>query len=88
MKIFCLGLGGRGEMELMLSISIGLKERGHEVSIGANPNFESFIEKYNMKFFPFEGSLNMKMSPEAGKIIASSLTICCFTKNKRNVFFF
>ncbi len=50
MKITILTVGSRGDVQPFLALAVGLKEAGHEVNFGANPEFKEFIETRGIKF--------------------------------------
>ncbi len=50
MKITILTVGSRGDVQPFLALAVGLKEAGHEVNFGANPEFKEFIGSRGIKF--------------------------------------
>ena len=58
MKIACVILGTRGDVQPMVALATGLIKKGHEVTICAPPENEELVRRYNCRFEPF--GLNIK----------------------------
>jgi vancomycin aglycone glucosyltransferase len=58
MKIACVVLGTRGDVQPMIALATGLIKKGHEVIICAPPEHEEMARRYNCRFEPF--GLNIK----------------------------
>jgi len=62
--------GTRGDTQPYLALGIGLQRAGHQVTVAAGANYESFIRQYGLDFAPmradFAGMLN---SPEAQRVL-------------------
>ncbi len=86
MKIACVILGTRGDVQPMVALADGLIKRGHEVVICAPPENEELISRVNCRFVPFgpspkkaakenpgrqKGGLTAKISPKEGKKVIS-----------------
>jgi vancomycin aglycone glucosyltransferase len=82
MKIACVILGTRGDVQPMVALSEGLMKNGHEVIICAPPENEELARRYNCKFFAFgpgikkeirdnpekqKGGVAVTISPKEGK---------------------
>jgi vancomycin aglycone glucosyltransferase len=83
MKIACVVLGTRGDVQPMVALATGLIKKGHEVIICAPPEHEEMIRRYNCQFEPFglnikkavnenpekqkKGGVAAKISPKEGK---------------------
>lgn len=82
MKIACVILGTRGDVQPMIALATGLMKKGHEVIICAPPENEELAKKYNCRFEPFgpgikkavnerpekqKGGIAIKISPKVGK---------------------
>src|SRR5215208_6423902 len=64
MKITIAALGTRGDVQPMIALGKGLQGAGHEITLIAGSNFESWVRSYG---FEFVGSLDMEAvmkSPE------------------------
>jgi vancomycin aglycone glucosyltransferase len=86
MKIACVILGTRGDVQPMVALADGLVKRGHEVTICAPPENEELISRVNCRFVPFgpspkkaaienpkrqKGGITAKISPKEGKKVIS-----------------
>lgn len=86
MKIACVILGTRGDVQPIVALADGLLKRGHEVTICAPPENEELISRVNCKFVPFgpspkkaakedpkkqKGGVAVKISPKEGKKVIS-----------------
>lgn len=86
MKISCVILGTRGDVQPMVALADGLIKRGHEVTICAPPENEELISRVNCRFIPFgpspkkaakedpnrqKGGVAVKISPKEGKKVIS-----------------
>jgi vancomycin aglycone glucosyltransferase len=86
MKIACIILGTRGDVQPMVALADGLVNRGHEVTICAPPENEELISRVNCRFVPFgpspkkaakenpkrqKGGITAKISPKEGKKVIS-----------------
>jgi len=86
MKIACVILGTRGDVQPIVALADGLIKRGHEVTICAPPENEELISRVNCRFVPFgpspqkaakedpkkqKGGITAKISPKEGKKVIS-----------------
>jgi vancomycin aglycone glucosyltransferase len=86
MKIACVILGTRGDVQPIIALADGLIKRGHEVTICAPPENEELISRVNCWFIPFgpspkkaikedpnkqKGGVVVKISPKEGKKVIS-----------------
>lgn len=55
MKITILTYGSRGDVQPFLALAVGLKKRGHDITLAAPHRFETFIAQYNVSFVPLAG---------------------------------
>lgn len=84
MKIACVILGTRGDVQPMVALARGLSKKGHQVTICAPPENEEFVSRNKCKFIPFgpnvkkasqenpnkqKGGVAVKISPKEGKKI-------------------
>ena len=53
MKIVCVILGTRGDVQPMISLATGLVNNNHEVIICAPPENEELVRRYNIPFIAF-----------------------------------
>lgn len=52
MRVAVLANGSRGDIQPYLSLSIALKETGHDPLFAANANFAEMVGRYGIEFFP------------------------------------
>jgi len=86
MKIACVILGTRGDVQPIIALADGLIKKGHEVTICAPPENEELISRVNCRFIPFgpspkkaakedpskqKGGVAVKISPKEGKKVIS-----------------
>ncbi len=82
MKIACIILGTRGDVQPMVALATGLMDKGHEVIICAPSENEKLAKMHNCQFIPFgpeikksikenpekqKGGVAVKISPSQGK---------------------
>ncbi len=72
MKVGVLSYGSRGDIQPLLAIAVGLKRAGHDVVLGAPPNFASLAAKYGIGFRPISfDTRELAERPEIKRIIES-----------------
>jgi vancomycin aglycone glucosyltransferase len=67
MKIACVILGTRGDVQPMVALATGLMKKGHEVTIYAPPENEVLVRQYNCRFEPFGPSVKKAVSEKPEK---------------------
>ena len=70
MRIALLTLGSRGDTQPFISLAIRLKEMGHDVVLGARPDYTELVEKYGIEFMPLGPHITPHIS-DMSKVIAS-----------------
>jgi vancomycin aglycone glucosyltransferase len=91
MKIACVILGTRGDVQPMVALANGLLKKGHELTICAPPENEELVSRVKCKFIPFgpnikkasqenpkkqKGGVVVKISPKEGKkLINDQITL-------------
>ena len=55
LRITCLTIGSRGDVQPYIALCKGLKEEGHKPKIATHKEFKPWIEKYGIEFAPVEG---------------------------------
>ncbi|MGL6259228.1 glycosyltransferase [Vibrio sp. WXL210] len=50
MKVLLMTIGSRGDIEPFIALGVGLKNKGHQVSLCAPVNFQSMIEAHSFKY--------------------------------------
>jgi vancomycin aglycone glucosyltransferase len=86
MKIACVILGTRGDVQPMVALADGLSKKGHEVTICAPPENEELVYRAQCRFIQFgpgikkavsenpekqKGGVAVKISPRQGKQLTS-----------------
>ncbi len=73
MRIGIHTLGTRGDVQPYVALALGLKAAGHEVSLAAPAQFDSFVRAHNVEFAPLPGEfLELIETPEAKAAMGSS----------------
>ncbi len=73
MRIGIHTLGTRGDVQPYLALALGLKAAGHEVSLAAPAQFETFVREHNVEFTALPGEfLELIETPEAKAAMGSS----------------
>jgi vancomycin aglycone glucosyltransferase len=67
MKIACVVLGTRGDVQPMVALATGLIKKGHEVIICAPPEHEEMIRRYNCMFEPFGPNIKKAVNENPDK---------------------
>ncbi|WP_242048548.1 MULTISPECIES: glycosyltransferase [Nostocaceae] len=71
LKITILTFGSRGDVQPYCALAIGLKRAGHQVTVAANENFESFVRQFDLEFAPIAGnSQELLQSKKGMRLIA------------------
>jgi sterol 3beta-glucosyltransferase len=71
--------GSRGDVQPYIALAFGLMEKGHEVTLYANENFEGFAESFGISFYPLPGNIEeMVHSPEVLRVLKSGNIIAFF----------
>ena len=55
LRITCLTIGSRGDVQPYIALCIALKEQGHKPKIATHKEFQPWIEKYGIEFGPVDG---------------------------------
>lgn len=71
-KITILAFGTRGDVQPFVALGIGLQLAGHDVSIGADPDFEKFISDYKLKFIPIQFDIKKSLRELSQDILLHS----------------
>ena len=66
MKFTLLCIGSHGDIRPYIALGIGLKQKGHEVTIASHAKARSLSEKYGLKFKLVEGDLTEMIGRERG----------------------
>lgn len=68
MKIACVILGTRGDVQPMIALATGLISNGHEVIFCAPPENEELARRYDVNFVPFGPAIQKKVREDGGKM--------------------
>lgn len=52
MKILIPAIGSRGDVQPYIALAIGLRKKGHEVTLATHPCLRTLVESYNVSFAP------------------------------------
>ncbi len=74
---YCLvTYGSRGDIQPFIYLALGLKGRGHRVTLAGPGNFKQLVESYNIDFYPLFGDTEeLVKSPEFRKVISAGSNI-------------
>ncbi|MFI5300052.1 MAG: glycosyltransferase [Polyangiales bacterium] len=75
MKVAVVPIGTRGDVQPMLALAQGLRAAGHDVRVGAPPNFRAWIESLGFSFEPVGVDLQAYLREHAGSLSGNPLTI-------------
>jgi sterol 3beta-glucosyltransferase len=65
-----VAIGSRGDVQPYVALTLGLKDRGDEVTIFAHENFKDFVEGYHIGFVPITGHVeDLLQSAEGMKML-------------------
>lgn len=67
MKIACVILGTRGDVQPMVALAKGLIDKGHEVTICAPPENEELVSEINCRYIPFGPDIKKAAKENPGK---------------------
>lgn len=67
MRILLIAFGTRGDVQPTVAIGKALKAQGHEVSIFTSINFDSWVRKYGLNFFPCNIDVQKMMQEGEGQ---------------------
>ncbi|HTF80971.1 MAG TPA: glycosyltransferase [Cytophagales bacterium] len=72
MHVGIFTLGSRGDVQPYIALALGLKKRGHEVTLAASENFKEFVESYGIKFHSIFGDTEEVINaPEGLRLLKS-----------------
>lgn len=72
MNIGIFTYGTRGDLQPYVALALGLKAKGHEVTISATEDFKEFVEGFNISFQPLFGNAEGMMNSAEGQSILKS----------------
>jgi sterol 3beta-glucosyltransferase len=79
MRIAVLTIGSRGDIEPFLALAAALRDAGHDVRIGAPPNFAALAERHEIAFEPMGlDTLALLREAQARKIVGSGNLLGAF----------
>ena len=65
MLITILTGGTRGDTQPYLALGLELKKAGHQVRIAAFENYETFVKRNGLEFYPIKGDVSRMTSSES-----------------------
>jgi UDP:flavonoid glycosyltransferase YjiC (YdhE family) len=66
-KITILTAGTRGDVQPYVAVGVGLRSKGHEVTIATHQSFNPLLDQYGLGFFPIEGDPREILMGETGQ---------------------
>jgi sterol 3beta-glucosyltransferase len=70
-----IAIGSRGDTQPFIALALGLRLRGHHVTLLAHENFKPFVESYHIDFHPLTGNTeDMLAAPEHLHLLQSGNT--------------
>ena len=72
MNIGIFTYGTRGDLQPYVALALGLKAKGHQVTISATEDFKEFVEGFNISFQPLFGNAEGMMNSAEGQSILKS----------------
>jgi sterol 3beta-glucosyltransferase len=71
-----VAIGSRGDVQPFVALALGLRERGHQVTLLAHGNFREFVEGYGLGFHSLFGNVEeLLRSAEGQQILKAGNTI-------------
>lgn len=68
LSIVLAPVGSRGDVQPMLALALGLRARGHEVRIGAPPNFADWIAAHGFPFTPIGSDMEADLRRHGDRV--------------------
>lgn len=79
MRIAVLTIGSRGDIQPFVALARALRHAGHDVLLGAPPNFSSLVEEHGVAFQPMgPDSRSLMQESESRKIVQSGNLLAAF----------
>ncbi len=79
MRIGVFTIGSRGDVEPFLAIAAALRDAGHDVRLGAPPNFAALAERHGVEFEPMGlDTFTLLREAQARKIVGSGNVLGAF----------
>ncbi|MCU0469762.1 MAG: glycosyltransferase [Arcicella sp.] len=72
MKIGIFTYGTRGDVQPYIALALGLKDKGHEVTLSAPSDFKEFVEGFGISFQPLYGNAEQIMNSPEGQMVLES----------------
>ncbi|HEX3386913.1 MAG TPA: glycosyltransferase, partial [Mucilaginibacter sp.] len=72
MNIGIFTYGTRGDVQPYIALALGLKEKGHQVTIAAPENFTGLVEGFGVDFHPLYGNAEEGMNSAEGRTVLQS----------------
>ena len=71
-----IAIGSRGDVQPFIALSLGLTARGHQVTLMAHENFQSFVEEFGIDFHSLAGDTREMMNdPKGLRLLQSGNTL-------------
>jgi sterol 3beta-glucosyltransferase len=72
MKLAILTAGTRGDVEPCVALALGLGRAGYDVTVGADPNFRSFVTSWGVGFAPIRADFQAFFASPEGKALMAN----------------
>jgi sterol 3beta-glucosyltransferase len=67
MRVTLITVGGRGDVQPILALALGLRDAGHDVTFATNPIFEDLVRAYGITMAPVHGNPMAALQEDAGQ---------------------
>jgi len=67
MKITILAIGSRGDVQPLVALGLGLKSKGHDVTVATHAIFEGFVQSHGLGFFLIKADPKKTLESRAGQ---------------------
>jgi sterol 3beta-glucosyltransferase len=74
-----VAIGSRGDVQPFVALALGLKNRGHEVTLMAHENFKEFVEGFGLSFSPLRGNVEEMLQSDEGMQVLRKGDIISFS---------
>jgi vancomycin aglycone glucosyltransferase len=67
MRVLLTAFGSRGDVQPLLALGLGLRDRGHEVTVGAAPNYRVWVEGLGLVFHEIGGDFEPWLKEQSAR---------------------
>src|SRR5579862_6111563 len=80
-----VAIGSRGDVQPFVALALGLKNRGHEVTLMAHENFKEFVEGFGLSFIPIRGNVEEMLQSDEGMQVLRKGDILSFSNYLKKI---